>query len=422
MADLQTVKMYSMYVIGEVESNWNWDSVNTGDPITVGMMQWFGSRAKNLLRRLQTSDPDGYALLAESLRTDLEGTHTDDWWSTRYLTSAEALTVSAALARDAAHTVQQDQWFSDVDGYLDQMYIWGFSLNDPKALIFCMSMYHQSPAQCVRVVRSAGGSAGLDRLYTTCLNDAIFSQYRNRYNTVYRRLTEWDGVSMPPDFGQNEGGTGGEGGTVTEIASLLGYIIKRGNDLYLYGKNEYAGGVVFHRASGDRWVNGYNANGTGIEGGNTGGGSASGSTAQNAIVQKMRECEGRFAYSQGGGRLSPDTSGYTDCSGMLWWLYWTVAGVDVNRNGTAYMLQQAREQGRIIRQGDHVDIGTVSDLQPADIVLIGWDFISTEVNHCELYMGDGRLWGQQGPGAGPTNNYDATSFGHQCQWWIVRYL
>ena len=33
-------KLYAMYVIGEVESHWNWGSVNYSDPITLGMMQW----------------------------------------------------------------------------------------------------------------------------------------------------------------------------------------------------------------------------------------------------------------------------------------------------------------------------------------------------------------------------------------------
>ena len=42
MPDTRTICYYAMYVIGEVESNWNWQSVNYNDPITIGMMQWYG--------------------------------------------------------------------------------------------------------------------------------------------------------------------------------------------------------------------------------------------------------------------------------------------------------------------------------------------------------------------------------------------
>ena len=68
MATLELVTSYSMYVIGEVESHWNWASVNTGDPITCGMLQWFGSRARDLLLALRDEDAEAYALLADSLR------------------------------------------------------------------------------------------------------------------------------------------------------------------------------------------------------------------------------------------------------------------------------------------------------------------------------------------------------------------
>lgn len=423
MATLELVTSYSMYVIGEVESHWNWASVNTADPITCGMLQWFGSRAKNLLLALRDEDAEAYALIADSLRTDLEGSHNDSYWSTRYMTAAEGNTVSAALATEAGHTVQQSTWAEDVQAYWKQMEIWGLSLDRPRELIFCMSMFHQSPAQCTRVIRSCGGQASLQLMFTTAMNDVVFGQYRSRYVSVYNRLLDWDMESEPPDFGQDDvDDSVGDTDGIEQIASLLGYIIQRGNDLYLYGREQYGGGVPFHKAANGRWVNGYNADGTPIEGGSTGGGSAAGSAAQQDICDLVRKVQGQFAYSQGAGRLDPPSSGYTDCSGFVWWVFWTVCGIDVNRNGTKYMLQQARDQGRIVKQGSYSVIGS-DELQVGDIVLIGWASMSGEVNHCEVLLDDGYLWGQPGPGAGPSKNYPINSFGTQCDnWWVVRYL
>ena len=53
-----------MYVIGEVESNWNWTAVNYNDPITIGMMQWYGTRAAALLNRVKNEMPTAYGQLA----------------------------------------------------------------------------------------------------------------------------------------------------------------------------------------------------------------------------------------------------------------------------------------------------------------------------------------------------------------------
>jgi hypothetical protein len=51
--------LYAMYVIGAVESNHNWTAINPSDPITLGMMQWYGNRAKSLILRGKGSDSGG---------------------------------------------------------------------------------------------------------------------------------------------------------------------------------------------------------------------------------------------------------------------------------------------------------------------------------------------------------------------------
>lgn len=420
MPSTNTICYYAMYVIGEVESKWNWTAVNYNDPITIGMMQWYGTRAAALLNRVRSEQPTAYGQLAASLRADIEAhSATDGWWTSRYLNREEGNSIITVFQDDANHTIQENQAISDFEGYISTLENWGMTQSNPKALVFAMSMYHQSPASAGQVIGTAGGSADLERVYTICMNHPVLGQYRNRYDTVYSRLSAWDGESDPPDFGQNgnvDTTPGGDGGGISEEASKLGYIIKRGNCLYLYGKDEYSKGVVFYPCGGQRWLNGYNADGTPVGGGNTGGGSATGSEAQNAICDLYRSWENRFSYSMGGGRLDPLSSGYGDCSSTIWFAYQQVTGIDVGTY-TGAMLGK----GTQIATGYTGDNLPVDQMQPADLVLIMWYGWNPEFDHVELYMGNNELWGHGGPENGPNlSTSDAANYPRIVYYWEVR--
>lgn len=420
MPSTRTICYYAMYVIGEVESNWDWTSVNYNDPITIGMMQWYGTRAAALLNRVKDEMPAAYVQLASSLRSDLEShVASAGYWNTRYLTKAEGNSIITVFKEEQNHVIQENQAIADFEGYIATLEGWGMSQSYPKPLIFAMSMYHQSPASAGQVIATAGGSADLDRIYGVCMNHGVLGQYRNRYNTVYQRLKDWDGESNPPDFGQSgDVGTtpgGNEPGIDTE-ASKLGYIIQNGDTLILYGRDEYAKGVIFYPASGQVWINGYNANGTDIGGGNEGGGSESGSEAQNAICELYRSWLDRFAYSQGAGRLDPVSSGYGDCSSTVWFAYQQVAGIDVG-TWTGAMAGK----GTKIASGYSGDNLPIEDMEPADLVLIMWNGWNGSFDHVELYMGNNELWGHGGPDYGPDQTTtDARNYPRYMYYWEVR--
>jgi hypothetical protein len=409
-----------MYVIGEVESNWNWTAVNYNDPITIGMMQWYGTRAAALLNRIKNEMPTAYGQLASSLRSDIESHDAGSaWWTSRYLNRDEGNSIITVFQDEENHVIQENQAIADFEGYITTLENWGMSQSYPKPLIFAMSMYHQSPASAGQVIATAGGSADLDRIYTVCMNHGVLGQYRNRYNTVYQRLKDWDGESNPPDFGQSGDVDttpgGNEPGIGTE-ASKLGYIIQNGDTLILYGKDEYEKGVIFYPASGQVWINGYNANGTDIGGGNEGGGSESGSEAQNAICELYRSWLDRFAYSQGAGRLDPISSGYGDCSSTVWFAYQQVAGIDVG-TWTGAMAGK----GTKIASGYSGDNLPIEDMEPADLVLIMWNGWNSSFDHVELYMGNNELWGHGGPDYGPDQTTtDARNYPRYMYYWEVR--
>jgi hypothetical protein len=409
-----------MYVIGEVESNWNWTAVNYNDPITIGMMQWYGTRAAALLNRVKNEMPTAYGQLAASLRSDIESHDAGSaWWTSRYLNRDEGNSIISVFQEKENHVIQENQAIVDFEGYIATLEGWGMSQSYPKPLIFAMSMYHQSPASAGQVIATAGGSADLDRIYTVCMNHGVLGQYRNRYNTVYQRLKDWDGESNPPDFGQSgdvDTTPGGNNPGISTEESKLGYIIQNGDTLILYGRDEYEKGVIFYPASGQVWINGYNANGTDIGGGNEGGGSESGSEAQNAICELYRSWLDRFAYSQGAGRLDPISSGYGDCSSTVWFAYRQVAGIDVG-TWTGAMAGK----GTKIASGYSGDNLPIEDMEPADLVLIMWNGWNGSFDHVELYMGNNELWGHGGPDYGPDQTTtDARNYPRYMYYWEVR--
>ena len=53
---MSTISQYALCVIGTVESNCTWTAVNTSDPITLGIVQWYGTRTYGLLNRGRTAD------------------------------------------------------------------------------------------------------------------------------------------------------------------------------------------------------------------------------------------------------------------------------------------------------------------------------------------------------------------------------
>lgn len=386
MTSTQTIAYYAMYVIGEVESQWDWTAVNYNDPITIGMLQWYGTRAAGLLNRVKSEMPEAYTLLASSLRTDVEAyPETSQFWISRYLTQTEGNSVITVFQSEQNHIIQENQAIADFTGYIDLLKTWGFTEENPKPLIFAMSMYHQSPQYAGQVASSAGGSSDLDRLYTVCLNHYVLGQYYNRYTTIYNRLKAWDGESEPPDFGQvgEPNITPGNNSGISTKPSDLGYILQRGNVLFLYGKGDYADGVAFYPAGTQKWVNGYNANGKPIEGGTTGGGSTESGAA---IIEYARSVLGQWTYnSSSPTRLTPPAGGQTDCSGFVWWCYHHVAGIDL---GTWTGTQSAN--GREIWRGtslseipwEQVQAGDILFMTPSPSALWAFDEYMSDVQLC----------------------------------------
>lgn len=189
--------LYAMYVIGSTESSGKWDAINYNDPITVGIMQWFGTRAAALLNLLKPQ----WGSIAASLRSDLESHPPGDggFWPYRRLTKVEGESLRPILSSEAGKLAQQETWEDDYNGNVQILGKYGFSEDRPQPLILLMSALHQSPKRAHNIAHNYGGASSLDRIYAAIKAEPVLGKYMTyRYTPSYNMLKNWDGVSGPP--------------------------------------------------------------------------------------------------------------------------------------------------------------------------------------------------------------------------------
>lgn len=416
---MDNASLYGMYVIGKVESNHNWSAVNFSDPITLGMMQWYGTRAYGLLNRGRSADPQGWGEFKDSaptLASQVENNSAD--WNLRYVTQAEGNAWIAWSQRPENHRFQQAQWDDDYHSYNNICNSYGFPENNIRERIFFMAMYHQSPVSALRVLGSVSATATLDLLHSAALGDYILGQYKNRYNIAYDLLKDWDGQSAPPDFGQNSGtdnNPGGNGSTISGTSDKTAWIHVQQNTIYLHDKGKIR---TFYQSSAQNWIEKFEK-GTPVDPDHqTGQGSDTDPSAVSKVVDWVKSRIDKYNYSQGPGRLNPESTGYTDCSGLWWRAYMDVTGVDV---GT--WTGQMAQKGSLVADSNNMSIqSAIGKVKSGDLLLLGH---RPNFDHVEGFVSDGnaQTLSHGGPGKGP-NYEDATQevryFNNS--WQIRRYI
>ena len=146
---------------------------------------------------------------------------------------------------------------------------------------------------------------------------------------------------------------------------------------------------------------------------------------QEGLVNWMRARAGRFSYSNDRpAKLTPDTSGKSDCSGTIWADY-AAHGIDLADIDMSYELATG---------GVHVASGTTVEefraitplLLPGDVICMALTTgyrAGAEINHVEQSTGPGLLsWGHGGyPAMGPNlNNLTASHLLPKATRWTVR--
>lgn len=117
------------------------------------------------------------------------------------------------------------------------------------------------------------------------------------------------------------------------------------------------------------------------------------------------------------GRLHPETSGFSDCSGYAWYLYNKFFGIDINSAGSASMIND--NKGKVIAQGSG-QFNAGNKVKKGDVIICQWTFGG---GHVEVFTGQGdqassmRSMTSNGP-ADPQSA--AVTFGASCRIWKVK--
>ncbi len=173
----------------------NCDSINRDDngAVSIGMIQWHGSRALTLLQQIVAADPDtALSYLGEELYLEIITAAPADW-NARALTVEEAAQVKLLLATQASIDIQVAQARADISNYLTHGRSLGFTT--PAQLLYYIDMenqYGQGGAKTVfnRAAAVAGTTsfANLTQFHAAVLAEP--SSYVQNY--IQRRISAYD--------------------------------------------------------------------------------------------------------------------------------------------------------------------------------------------------------------------------------------
>lgn len=403
-------KKVAIKAIGTVESSMNYAAINYNDPITVGIGQWYGTRAAAILRRMHDENPSKWVNVAGSLHNDIIGVASSSaWWTTRYLTRTEGNSIVPVLTANVA--IQNDQIVKDLESYVNTARSVGLDPenNTKTFILFCVA-YHQGPRYALQVVNQVGGDASLARFRDGCLNNAVLGRYPNRYNTAFNIITAMDSSGVGDIGGSGANNTPGNNDADISRKGDIWYVELRGdNVLYIRTKD----GIVRGFPAGDGyWTVGERNSGTvGVGGDNTT--ISGGSDLAKRVVQWCVDRVNKFTYAQAPGRLDPENSGLTDCSGLVYAAYKAVAGITI---GT--WTGEQKDNGREIVAGSGpMPTSIISQLMPADLIVMAWN---SGGQHVEMSMGGWKHIGHGGPDPGPDIGDNIQTYLSDTRWWTVR--
>lgn len=426
--DIEAQKLV-VKAIGTVESNLDYLAVNYNDPITVGIFQWYGVRAAAILLRFRTENPTMWVGVETTLDDDLTAHLPTEstFWNNRYLTRIEGESLEPVMNDNKA--IQNDQAIDDLADYLIAANRAGMDEDtNTNQVLFFFVMYHQSPQRALRVIASVGPSASLNSIVGACLNEEVLGQYRTRYITARDIILSGDNSGVddlpgtipdPPDSGGDGGAEDGQ----ERPHGPVSYVESVGNNVRIHypdGK-----GVTAYPNGRGYWLTKQDADSGSEVDPNPDNPDpevppdSEAAAKRAAVVAFITSRVGDYNYSQGPSRLEPDKNNYTDCSGLVYFAYQQVVGVNI---GT-YTGDQYDRPTRI-DEGPGSTPFPEGDMLPGDLIYynLPGGVAGYVVDHVEMYIGGGEICGHGGPGAGPVVKDLQTAFSSRLNWYIRRVI
>lgn len=426
--DLDAQKLV-VKAIGTVESNLNYLAVNYNDPITVGIFQWYGTRAANILLRFRTENPAAWVGVDATIDADLTAHAVTEasFWNNRYLNRAEGESLVPVMNDNKA--IQNDQAFDDLADYLIAANTAGMDEDtSTQQVLFFFVMYHQSPQRAFRVIASVGPSASLASIVAACLNEPVLGQYRTRYLTARDIILSGDSsgvddvpgpVPDPPD-----GGDEGSGDGQQRPPGPVSYVESVGNNVRIHYPN--GSGITAYPNGHGYWMT-RKDEGSGADvppnpdnpDPEIPPDNPDSAAKRDAVVAFITARIDQYDYSQGPTRLEPDKNNYTDCSGLVYYAYQEVLGINIGTyTGDQY------NKPITIAEGFGSTPFPEGDMLKADLIFynLPGGVAGYVVDHVEMYIGGGEICGHGGPGKGPFIKDLQTAFGSRLNWYVRRVI
>ena len=208
-----------------------YSSVNRDDngAVSVGRLQWHGTRALNLLKKIVKAlgEQGSLTFISDALYREISISRT---WSHRTLGEEEAECISALLSSEQSRVAQDAQMMADVSSYLE--HIESLGVSEESALIFMADIENQGGAGASARIISAAEGKDIDSLYRAASLDRVFKNYMTRRARVYTRLVghpygeqAYDGELYEVRYGDTLSMIAREYGvSVREIASENGIV------------------------------------------------------------------------------------------------------------------------------------------------------------------------------------------------------
>ena len=199
-------------------------AANDNGALSIGKVQWHGTRALNLLKTIVSMDePGARAILGDALCSEIQSA-TD--WNKRTLTQAEAAAVSKLLVSDNGIAAQDALAENDIRSYV--VHGVNLGMNHGAALIYFADLENQcGSGGAERIAKQASATAGsygaitLAVLHEAALNDEIAGRYASRRNAAYEYCLQFDDAPMEPETCECSADYAGEYICTTVSTSLM---------------------------------------------------------------------------------------------------------------------------------------------------------------------------------------------------------
>lgn len=438
MAFDTTARACLIATIARVEASGDYGCITAPDTLSLGIGQWTQGRAYDLLKRFSAGTDFGgtvNAWLAEGR---------DSWTiparKYQYLDSDDRAKLSGALDSAEGHQIQDSQMSMDIDdSYIPRVRELGL---DPESetdafMLFVIVMHRWGNYGSILpdIVSDAGHPATLDSMAQAIKWngewDAVGQRYEIAYQMIRDRVT--DGVQISPSPG-NTGNKDSHGGisanknlaSLAKQNRLINYVRENGDGTLHIQTSQ--GPVTAHPTSTGYWTcspSGQRAQANKNMGGLGKKPSTEPPTGDTATkLAAMTKCAwdsiGKYVYYQHYlERLDPENSGETDCSGFCWYLYNKFFGIDIDRNGTAAIIESPT--GTVVAEGDG-SFDRPDLVREGDLLVCRWWSGGGHIEYCTGGDGGWQSIGQRGPDGVLGPDVGSLSMFTNCTWKLKRYV